>query len=325
MNKLVAIHYSEYFQINHKEFERLGVYDGFVNADSVLHIHPLLIRTTHIPEFCDAYQEFLLHFNNVQHLVRCQINGKAYDKCERALKSLLTFKELPNTGLGYSKGRTGTGISGHLTNVLYQSAREIIEAGISDSNMFILLPLIEDQIGADRISDMTISILRKRFYSYTARVAKELNISCACYQEEQERYLLPMIERKPVVFMPCEFLQELPVAESLQDVSKVCKYNQELRNIICREISITFKEYDQYNKNKIKKIVLGNSQLTQSLLNYLKTVTLKPYDFKKDEIGEYVFSRIDEQIWSKNLITLPLPTTENVLDITIQICQQYKT
>lgn len=77
-----------------------------------------------------------------------------------------TFKEIPNTGLGFSKGNTkGRGISGALSIQLAHSAYTIINAGLEDPEIFGLMQLIEDNMAADRISDMTIAILQKHFNS----------------------------------------------------------------------------------------------------------------------------------------------------------------
>lgn len=34
----MALHYSKYFNVAHKEFERLGVYDGYLNKDNLEYV-----------------------------------------------------------------------------------------------------------------------------------------------------------------------------------------------------------------------------------------------------------------------------------------------
>lgn len=93
-----------------------------------------------------------------------------------------TLKEISNTGLGYSAGNThGRGISGALSIQLAESTYDIIKAGMTDPEIFCLMQLIEDNMGADRISDMTISILQKHFLSYTQRISLELALPTKQY------------------------------------------------------------------------------------------------------------------------------------------------
>lgn len=39
----MAIHYSQYFKLQHKDFVSNGVYNAFLDKDSLLHVDPLLI------------------------------------------------------------------------------------------------------------------------------------------------------------------------------------------------------------------------------------------------------------------------------------------
>ena len=35
----MSLHYSRYFNVAHKEFERLGVYDGYLDKDSLRRLY----------------------------------------------------------------------------------------------------------------------------------------------------------------------------------------------------------------------------------------------------------------------------------------------
>ena len=54
--------YSELFNINPSQLDRLGVFNANVNEDSNLHIDPSLLKDCTIPEFKDSYQKFLIIF-----------------------------------------------------------------------------------------------------------------------------------------------------------------------------------------------------------------------------------------------------------------------
>ena len=53
-------------------------------------------------------------------------------------------------------------------------ANEILALGIDDPEMFELIGLFQEDVGADLLSDMAVSILKPRFLSFTQRVTKEL-------------------------------------------------------------------------------------------------------------------------------------------------------
>lgn len=54
----MALHYSKYYHIKHRDLVSKGVYNGFLDKDSLLHIDPLLLKNCSIPEFVTAYDEF---------------------------------------------------------------------------------------------------------------------------------------------------------------------------------------------------------------------------------------------------------------------------
>ena len=47
----MANHYSTYFNITHEDLVNRGVYNAFLDKDSLLHIDPLLLKDCTIPEF----------------------------------------------------------------------------------------------------------------------------------------------------------------------------------------------------------------------------------------------------------------------------------
>ena len=47
----MAITYSTYLKISHKTLMAKGVYDAALDQDYELHIDPLLLKTTGVPEF----------------------------------------------------------------------------------------------------------------------------------------------------------------------------------------------------------------------------------------------------------------------------------
>lgn len=208
----MANHYSTYFNINHKDLVNKGVYNAFLDKDSLLHIDPLLLKGCDIPEFQNAYEDFLQYFRGFVTLTNAASSKSKQDRFFKAMIKRYTLKEISNTGLGYSTDNThGRGISGALSIQLAESTYDIIKAGMTDPEIFCLMQLIEDNMGADRISDMTISILQKHFLAYTQRISLELALPTKQHKHSyDESFNVPFYNSNPILFIPAQFLCDLP-------------------------------------------------------------------------------------------------------------------
>ena len=58
----MSLTYSKYFKVKHRDFLQKGVYNASLDQDSLLHIDPLLLKGSAIPEFTNAYTEFFNYF-----------------------------------------------------------------------------------------------------------------------------------------------------------------------------------------------------------------------------------------------------------------------
>ena len=113
----MANHYSTYFNIKHQDFVNKGVYNAFLDQDSLLHIDPLLLKDCKIPEFKDAYEDFLQYFRGFVTLTNAASSKSKQDRFFKMMIKRYTLKEISNTGLGYSAGNThGRGIRARFHN-----------------------------------------------------------------------------------------------------------------------------------------------------------------------------------------------------------------
>lgn len=136
--------YSEIFNIPNKKFLEKGVFNADIDADSHLHIDPALFKDCKIPEFVGAYDEFRDYFIKIFSLVPL---AKSSKRAFKALSNHLTFSEIANTCLGYSKdGTRGKGIGPKLAGSLASSIIEIYDLGINNPVVFEMLPFFEDGI-----------------------------------------------------------------------------------------------------------------------------------------------------------------------------------
>lgn len=169
----MARRYSDAFSVTVKDFEQEGAFNGFIDIDSPFHIDPYLLHDVKCPELQGAYQCFNDYFEQIIHLLEASTHSN--DAMYRTAVRKLVFRELPNVSLGYSKsGSSGSGIGPKLARNLTQTASEIVKAGIHDPVIFELVGLLEDGIGADRVSDMTIRIILPQLMSFSQRSPKIL-------------------------------------------------------------------------------------------------------------------------------------------------------
>lgn len=322
------MHYSSYFKIPHTEFAKVGIFDGLTERDIPLHVDPMLLRRCRIPEFEDSYQKFLDYFNEIVTLATGVSNPLIKHKCFKQIVARMHFPEVVNTGLGYSESKTkGSGISGKLAHQLATSCMEIVQAGIQDPAFFTLLPFIEEGIGADRISDMSIYILLEEFLAYTQRMVIEMGIESRNIKYKNVAYQVPFIERRPYLLIPQSLLAHLPIARSFDDIDRVCNYNRELRLRVCKAIGVNMADFEKMRKAERKKAILAHSTLLNDLLSYCKSLDVLGYDFVGDEMLLYADIKMTELV-SKSPVNLAQFVTSvniDVVGITREIINQYKT
>ena len=320
-------HYSGYFNISHNELVDAGVFDGFTEQDVLLHVDPMLLKNCTIPEFEKAYQKFLDYFNEIVILTSGMSNPTIRQRCFKEIWSKMQFPEVVSTGLGYSKSNAkGSGISGKLARQLANSCVEIIEEGIKDPAYFTLLPFIEEGIGADRISDMTIDILLEEFLTFTQRVVLEKDITCRNLRYKNVNYKVPYINGKPYLLIPHSLLAHLPIARDYDDIDTVCNYNRELRKKVCKAIGINMADFDKMKKSQRKEAILARGVLLNELLAYSKNLDVLGYDFVNDELLLYADLKMSEIVESQPMTFTRYVTTDDVdvYGITKEIIMQYK-
>lgn len=309
---------------------KMGVFDGKVNVDSQLHVDPLLLKDCLVPEFCGAYEEFLDYFKRFLHLVPFVRNNSDTDRFYRKIVTSFTFPEIPNTGLGFSKSNTrGRGISGKLSRQLADTAIDIIHAGYTDPEVFLLMPIFEDKISVDRISDMTIAILFSRFLKYTERVASELAIKTNKFTHKKNGapIQLPSYRNKPVLFLPTCILANIPIATSYDEIDKAVNYATRLKRRVAEAIGITWNQYSRYKKRDWKTTIFNNPAAYNEAIGYFKGLIGYSYDFDLDDKEEYLGARLQELAEERPLDLLQFlqnKTPAGVFQVTCAILEQFK-
>lgn len=323
----MAYRISDTFDLDHNTLVSEGVLDTFTDLDSHFYIDPYLLSSTTIPEMSSCYENMQNHFKKI---IKILDSANKDDRLWREAVKLLTFPEVPNFGLGYSKnGKRGSAIGKRLANKLVEVAKEIIDSGIKDPVIFELIGLFEEGIGADRISDMTAYIILPELLNFTQRVTKQFSISSIPFNFKKISYSVPKDPRtnKPILLIPHEIISPLPVAYSWDDIDLVCVHNKDLRNKVNIIIGETWKEaHQKVHKKDLKYIILEQPKLLQDLIDSYKRKIPQKYNFEKDPIGEFIWyslSREYTQQFPIDFSEFKIINAENILIIVKKICQKY--
>jgi len=304
-----------------------GVFDGFIDIDSRLHVDPSLLVISKIPEFQNSHRSFEKYFDKVLKLITHSQNRG--DRFWNEAWSRLQFKEIGNTALGYSdSGTGGNAIGPRLAKKILETVSLLSNAGINDPVIFELVGLIEKGIGADRISDMTIAILIENFCLYSQRIAKELKAETKKFKVGTSSYDLPYDDRnnKFIILVPKNLLNSLPIAVDWDDIDRVCKYNDEMREKVNEIIGNSWKSAIKINKRDLKQIFLDYPEVLEDLIRQYKEKPRKAYDFKNDPLGEIIWAELSENASIHHPLNLskynPI-TAGNILTVVTEICNQF--
>ena len=213
---IFSVLFSDFFNIDLDQFESLSVFNPTLNVDTKLFIDPLLLENSSIELInANANSRLTAYFENIITLLKA--SSSFGDLPWREADRRMEFHEIPGTCLGYGAATIrGSAFGKKLRGNLLNTAKQIISLGIEDPKLFILLPLLENDVGPDRISDMATKIILPELAEYTLQIAQKFSIKTEHYEFEGQTYSLPRnpLEQNniPIILVPKDILSKLPVA-----------------------------------------------------------------------------------------------------------------
>jgi len=313
--------YSEYFGLKSSNLKIYDVFNGFVNRDALYYMLPYELEKIKIDEFKNSYAKYKQYFSNI---ITILDNSNGDDRFYREAEKRFQFHEIGHIGLGYSKsGKNGSGIGKKIASQLTQTAFQLVKAGIKDPEIFQLIGLFEEGIGADRISDMTVAILREDFLLYTQRVSLELKLKTKKYQYAMTSYDLPFNpNNEPIIFCPKTVLTDLPVAFDSDDIDRVCSHNNALRNKVNEILGHVFdKQSKAFIKRNFKDFILNNPSAIEETIKIYKDKG-KHYDFDNDPKGDFIWKELASDVVQNHPLLLAIQLKP--IDAVSKICEKYK-
>src|SRR5580704_13368944 len=246
MNLKEPILFSAYFKLDKETLDKLGVFDPILNFDTKVFVEPLLLKDTSSEIIRNAYKTYKDFFAAL--LLLLKNSSQVSDKCWRAAQKMVHFPEYQCTCIGYSSGNTeGRGSGIEFNDKIFQSAKEIVELAQGDPEIFLLLPLLEEGIAGDRISDMVQNIIDDEICSYTVDIMAQIGLrgTLSCETRNYKRYQLLQnpFSKHPIKLLPKDILSNLPVADNVGSiVQELAEFNERLRAIVNKDIGLTWLE-----------------------------------------------------------------------------------
>lgn len=160
--------FSERFEISPEILEEYGTIDISLVADIPMFIDPILIFNSNKIEYKTLHEEIIKYM----HFLARKAANKLDDK---EIKTWFTFKEVCNNWLGYSmSGNKGQALNIEFGRTLYENISFIlnnnnISRGIHAEKIMLLYP----GSGKDKISDMTVNLIKGFLCKYTEKFTKK--------------------------------------------------------------------------------------------------------------------------------------------------------
>jgi hypothetical protein len=318
MSKIVdPKRFSEIYGIPAATIEKRGAFDPILNADTLLFVDPLLLSSSIHPEMRSAYEVWRGHFEKLAKLLgEVQQVG---DPVWRAIDRRLSFREFKGTCLGYGSGSIrGTALAANVRHRIMATARRIVELGIRDPEFFTVIPLIEEDVGPDSISDMTSHIISRSLAAFTSRILGGTGVQTERFTIDGAEFELPTNPFEsdrgkplPVILVPLDVLRDLPVATDWSDIDHVVAHNEDLRERISAAIGDIWEKKSRKEKDELRRSALSSREAFQALLDIIHSLNREAYDFNRDPAGRYKWLEVGRSIANE----FPFPLTLKKQDV----------
>lgn len=285
------------FGIDVVVLDKLGVVNVLLNTDTLVFIDPLLLEESAHKEISEgAYQSYRVRFEKIIKLL--SVSNAVDDVPWRNAKRLFRFSENSWTCLGYGTTVNGSGFGKDLISSTLDTASQIVALGVDDIDLFMALALFEEGIGPDRISDMATNIILPDLISFSNRVNKTLKIPTKTFKLGTNNHNLVVnpYSDQPLIFVPNDIVRDLPIASDWSDISRVVRENEELRERVNNHVGEIWATMTKKQKQRLKKAALSSKEAFQQVMDMIREVEPKPYDFKNDRNGESFWTELLNQI-----------------------------
>lgn len=298
-------------------------FDAILTVDTPLFVDPFLIFKEKKAPWSDAHSQIIKHFEQAFLLIaEGNLNPKTI--AYRKALALLLFKEPKEFCLGYTrKGTGGAGGGNGIARLVADAISQAVKRGLKHPKHFEEIGVLNEGIGPDKISDLTLTILKERLISYTQQIAKRHKmprrkhlVNAASFDPLRKRWVSQDISLPtnpftdgPLILVPERFLDELPVLNA-DDWWEYYEMNQ-LKDDLNYEIM------GKVNKSTIIDIARKNPTIVRNWTEAREKEKAEPYDFKRDPAGLVGWFEAAAEFTAKNPLVFRSPNSEGEFEKTI--------
>jgi hypothetical protein len=286
------LRFTERFEVKKKKEDNW--FDPVLSVDTPLFIDPFLIYDNERSAFRGSHTEIIRFFRLIFKLL-AKSGGKEHSNRYQKAVSDLVFPEVAELCLGYTAAGTGGAGSGkELGQIMASAVWDAIKAGMVHIDHFEEVSILRENIGPDRISDITANLLRHRFAKYTQQICrrhkvpvKEFNYPRSRFDPDRQRWVAGTFElpvnpynNKAILLAPEIYLKDLPTINA-RDFWDYCvsfrssELRRELNFDITRNIP----------KSRIIEIARQHREWRDGYIGYRESRKARPYNLGKDKKG----------------------------------------
>lgn len=273
---------SDYLEIG-GYFDEHGIFDPIMETDSHFFINIQRLKKVNTPEFLGSYEKINAFFRKIIKLLDKASEKNNGDLFYRQALKMFDFSEKGKVnaiGLGFSEGESGSAFGPILSKQVIDTAYDIVKAGVDDPEFFQLLPLFQDNVGPDRLSDMIATLILPDICNYTIRIFREIGVNKDNYPDMdfEDGYLLNPYKKCEVLLVPIEILHKLPVAKSWEDIDDVVSENNTIRALMNQRVAEEWRQWSVSNrKYYLREEMFKKTDVCKQILE----------DYDKEELSEY--------------------------------------
>lgn len=254
--------FSEKFRIDTELLKAYGAVDISLVCDIPLFIDPMLIFNSDKVEYQSLHQEIIQYFHFIYTKAQEGLSPKE-------INAWFNFSEIPNNWLGYSlSGNKGLALGKKYSNFLYQNIGFSINTnGISKGQHIEKAMLLYEGSGKDKISDLTVNLIKRFLCEYTENFTKEFITQDSCR-------LLP-VEKAYFNYDTESFVSKEYMLPYIYNEKGKVEYVLLTPYDILREDEPSINRDDFYNSHERIRASIENTSLRAYINNYIGQAVLR--------------------------------------------------